>query len=116
MRASARARARPGKRLRPLARRRAARARARTSAASPPGARPALRPAARRSVPTLEAYLAPVLQQMDPSEGIEAAFKKCNDKAYAWKALRLMHRTDLQLDDKYVRGGLEAVAAAVAGI
>lgn len=64
-------------------------------------------------VPTLEDFLAPVVEQMDPEAGIEEAFKIKNDKIYAWKALRLMRRTDLQLDDRYLKGGLEEVARAL---
>ncbi|KAJ1638888.1 THO complex, subunit THOC1 [Pavlovales sp. CCMP2436] len=68
------------------------------------------------TVPSLESYLRPVAQQADPAEGIEDMYKLANEKPYVWKTLRLMHKTDLALDDKFSKGGLEAVAAAVLGI
>mmetsp|Transcript_1502 Transcript_1502/g.4918 ORF Transcript_1502/g.4918 Transcript_1502/m.4918 type:complete len:167 (-) Transcript_1502:1854-2354(-) len=69
----------------------------------------------RQTVPPLEVFLRPVLEQMDPAEGIEDEYKLKNDKAFVWKALRLMHKTDLGLDDKYQKDGIEAVALAVSG-
>ncbi len=82
--------------------------------------------AAKQSVPGLVEYLQPVLEQMDPAEGIEEEYdgtrlgrggshphahrpiwltsrsslrryKMCNDKAYTWKALRLMAKKDVAL-------------------
>lgn len=83
--------------------------------------------AAKQSVPGLVEYLQPVLEQMDPAEGIEeeydldasrtgrlastrtapyssppallplCRYKMCNDKAYTWKALRLMAKKDVAL-------------------
>ena len=60
-------------------------------------------------VPSLEGYLAPVAEQMDPEAGIEEEYKVKNDKAFQWKALRLMAKKDVGLLSKVSmpNGGLE---------
>ena len=47
---------------------------------------------------------------MDPEAGIEEEYKVKNDKAYQWKALRLMAKKDVSLLSKVSApsGGLEA--------
>jgi len=52
------------------------------------------------AIPSLEAYLQPVHEQMDPEAGIEEEYKVKNDKAYQWKALRLMAKKDVSLLSK----------------
>ena len=61
-------------------------------------------------VPGLSDYLAPVAEQMDPEAGIEEEYKVKNDKAFQWKALRLMAKKDVALLSKVSapNGGLEA--------
>ena len=62
--------------------------------------------------PSLEAYLQPMHEQMDPEAGIEEEYKMKNDKAYCWKALRLMAKKDVALLSKVADpkqgGSLEA--------
>lgn len=53
--------------------------------------------AAKSGVPTLVDFLQPVVEQMDPAAGIEEEYKLKNDKAYCWKALRLMAKKDVSL-------------------
>ena len=68
-------------------------------------------------MPSLEAYLKPVHEQMDPEAGIEEEYKLKNDKAFQWKALRLMARKDVSLLSKVSapNGSIEDAAAAVFG-
>jgi len=51
-------------------------------------------------IPSLEAYLKPVAEQMDPEAGSEEEYKLKNDKASCWKALRLMAKKDVGLLSK----------------
>lgn len=51
----------------------------------------------RQTTPSLVEYVKPVLEQMDPEAGIEEEYKLKNDKAYTWKALRLMAKKDISL-------------------
>ena len=51
-------------------------------------------------VPQLSDYLKPVAEQMDPDAGIEEEYKVKNDKAFQWKALRLMAKQDVSLLSK----------------
>ena len=41
-----------------------------------------------------------VMEQLDPEAGIEEEYKLTNDKAYCWKALRLMAKKDVSLLSK----------------
>jgi hypothetical protein len=54
---------------------------------------------------------------MDPEAGIEEEYKLKNDKAFQWKALRLMARKDVSLLSKVSapNGSIEDAAAAVFG-
>ena len=44
--------------------------------------------------------LCQVMEQLDPAAGIEEEYKLKNDKAYCWKALRLMAKKDVSLLSK----------------
>ena len=61
-------------------------------------------------VPALADYLKPVQEQMDPEAGIEEEYKVKNDKAWSWKALRLMSKQDVGLLSKVSapNGGMES--------
>ena len=63
-------------------------------------------------VPGLEDYLKPVYEQADPEAGIEAEYKQCNDKAFCWKAFRLIAKNNVGLLSKVSGqgGSLEAAA------
>mmetsp|Transcript_38925 Transcript_38925/g.69706 ORF Transcript_38925/g.69706 Transcript_38925/m.69706 type:complete len:558 (-) Transcript_38925:145-1818(-) len=51
----------------------------------------------RGDLPTCREFLEVVLDQMEPEEGIEDAYKQKEDKVYLWKALRLLARQNLQV-------------------
>ncbi|GHP09271.1 hypothetical protein PPROV_000800800 [Pycnococcus provasolii] len=44
------------------------------------------------TVPAIETWLEPVIDDMDPESGIEEEFKHKHDKTYVWKSLRLIAR------------------------
>ena len=46
-------------------------------------------------VPSVRDYLNPVIDQADPEDMIEEAYKVKNDKVYSWKALRLVARSNI---------------------
>lgn len=46
-------------------------------------------------VPTVDQFLAPLKEQLRPEEDIEKEYRLSNDPSYAWKALRLITRTEL---------------------
>ena len=52
------------------------------------------------------------MEQLDPEAGIEEEYKLTNDKAYCWKALRLMAKKDVSLLSK-VSGPGGSLEAAV---
>jgi len=64
----------------------------------------------KQATPALADYLKPVQEQMDPEAGIEDEYKLKNDKAYCWKALRLMAKKDVSLLAKVSQpnGSIEA--------
>jgi len=68
---------------------------------------------AKQSTPALAEYLKPVQEQMDPEAGIEEEYKLKNDKAFTWKALRLMGKKDVSLLGKVSQpnGSLEAAVS-----
>eukprot|EP01025_Chloroclados_australasicus_P044923 TRINITY_DN4894_c0_g1_i2.p1 TRINITY_DN4894_c0_g1~~TRINITY_DN4894_c0_g1_i2.p1 ORF type:complete len:627 (-),score=82.35 TRINITY_DN4894_c0_g1_i2:206-2086(-) len=45
---------------------------------------------------SLEEFLEPVIQEMDPEQGIEEQYKTRNDKLYKWRAMRLLSKYSLQ--------------------
>mmetsp|Transcript_39788 Transcript_39788/g.101744 ORF Transcript_39788/g.101744 Transcript_39788/m.101744 type:complete len:559 (-) Transcript_39788:132-1808(-) len=51
----------------------------------------------RGNLPTCQEFLDIVLDQMNPEEDIEDAYKQKQDKVYLWKALRLLARQNLQV-------------------
>jgi THO complex subunit 1 len=64
----------------------------------------------QEAMPALAEYLRQVHEQMDPEAGIEEEYKLVNDKAFTWKALRLMAKKDVALLSKVSapQGSLEA--------
>ncbi|CAL8470063.1 g9605 [Coccomyxa elongata] len=54
----------------------------------------------RRKAPSLKEFLAPVIMEMDPDEGIEEQYKTKKDAVYTWKALRQMSRASLPVFSK----------------
>ena len=52
------------------------------------------------AMPALEDFLKEVHEQADPEAGIEEEYKVKNDKAFCWKALRLMAKKDVSLLSK----------------
>ena len=63
-------------------------------------------------MPALQEYLQPVYEQADPEAGIEEEYKMKNDKAFCWKAFRLIAKNDVGLLSKVSApgGSLEAAA------
>ena len=61
-------------------------------------------------MPTLDEYLKPVYEQADPEAGIEEEYKMKNDKAFCWKAFRLIAKKNVGLLSKVSAqgGSLEA--------
>ena len=51
-------------------------------------------------MPVLTEYLQPVYEQADPEAGIEEEYKMKNDKAFCWKAFRLIAKNDVGLLSK----------------
>ncbi len=76
-----------------------------------------LRAEDRGVVPTVEAFLEPVLSEMDPEEGIEDFYKTQRDQVYQWKALRQIAASDWRAFAAVVASpgasDLEAGAAAM---
>ena len=64
----------------------------------------------QEAMPQLGEYLRGVHEQLDPEAGIEEEYKLVNDKAFTWKALRLMAKRDVVLLSKVSQpqGSLEA--------
>jgi len=64
----------------------------------------------KQTVPTLTDYLRPLLEQMDPEAGVEEEYLLKHDKAFMWKAYRLMAKKDVSLLNKVSQasGGFEA--------
>jgi len=63
----------------------------------------------RMHTPTLQQYLKPLEEQMDPEAGIEEEYKLKNNKVYTWKALRLIVRHKLNYFSKIASGNLEDI-------
>lgn len=63
-------------------------------------------------MPGLQDYLKQVYEQADPEAGIEEEYKVKNDKAFCWKAFRLMSKKDVGLLSHVNKqgGSLEAAA------
>ena len=61
-------------------------------------------------MPGLDDYLKPVYEQADPEAGIEEEYKVKNDKAFCWKAFRLIAKKNVGLLSKVSAqgGSLEA--------
>jgi len=61
-------------------------------------------------MPSLQDYLKPVYEQADPEAGIEEEYKVKNDKAFCWKAFRLISKKNVGLLSKVSAqgGSLEA--------
>lgn len=57
------------------------------------------------SQPKLEEYLKTIYEQADPAEGIEEQYKVVNDKAFTWRALRLIKAHDVTLLSKVAAPG-----------
>ena len=51
----------------------------------------------RKALPSLEEYLEPYVEALDPESGIEAEYHPGNDPLYAWRAMRLYARHQLPL-------------------
>ena len=51
-------------------------------------------------MPGLQDYLQPVYEQADPEAGIEEEYKVKNDKAFCWKAFRLIAKKNVGLLSK----------------
>ena len=51
----------------------------------------------KKALPTLEEYLEPYVEALDPESGIEAEYHPGNDPLYAWRAMRLYARHQLPL-------------------
>lgn len=64
----------------------------------------------QEALPALSDFLRQVHEQMDPAAGIEEEYKLKNDKAFQWKALRLMAKKDVALLSKVSapQGSLES--------
>ena len=45
-----------------------------------------------KTLPTLESFLSPYVEALDPENGIEGEYHPRNDKVYCWRALRLLAR------------------------
>lgn len=69
----------------------------------------------KTAAPSLAEFMAPLMEQLDPDAGIEEEYKLKNDKAYCWKALRLMAKKDVSLLSKVSApgGSIEAAARAM---
>ena len=67
----------------------------------------------QEATPALADYLKDVHEQLDPEAGIEEEYKLVNDKAFTWKALRLMAKKDVGLLSKVSapQGSLEAAVS-----
>lgn len=50
-----------------------------------------------QSLPTLESFLNPYVEALDPDNGIEGEYHPRNDKVYCWRALRLLARDQKHL-------------------
>ena len=63
-------------------------------------------------MPSLVDYLRPVYEQANPDEGIEEQYKVKNDKAFCWKAFRLISKHNVGLLSKVSQqgGSLETAA------
>lgn len=68
----------------------------------------------RRHLPTLREFLNPVIEDMDPENDIEDAYRRKHDKAYQWKALRMISRESLPIFAKTaIDSDLEVAARAL---
>uniref|UniRef100_A0A7S3WPI0 THO complex subunit 1 n=1 Tax=Emiliania huxleyi TaxID=2903 RepID=A0A7S3WPI0_EMIHU len=65
----------------------------------------------KQAVPSLSAYLQPLVEQLDPEAGIEKEYLLTNDKVWMWKALRLMSKKDVSLLGKISAQGGSMEAA-----
>mmetsp|Transcript_18930 Transcript_18930/g.57187 ORF Transcript_18930/g.57187 Transcript_18930/m.57187 type:complete len:395 (+) Transcript_18930:599-1783(+) len=67
----------------------------------------------KQAVPSLGDYLQPLIEQLDPTAGIEEEYKLTNDKVWMWKALRLISSRDVSLLGKISApgGSMEAAVA-----
>ena len=65
--------------------------------------------------PTLEAWLEPVVDDMDPESGIEDEFKHKHNRTYVWKTLRLVSRQDLALATEATTSDIEAITPRLLG-
>ena len=57
-----------------------------------------------QSLPTVESFLNPYVEALDPENGIEGEYHPRNDKVYCWRALRLMAR-DQKFEGQLCRFG-----------
>ena len=66
----------------------------------------------KEHVPDLSEYLKTVYEQADPEAGIEEEYKVKNDKAFCWKAFRLIAKKNVGLLSEVSKqgGSLEAAA------
>ena len=66
--------------------------------------------------PTLEEFFAPCLEEMDPEAQIEPEYRRVNDKAFEWRAMRLLATNHMHLFAKIATDGLESVIPEILGV
>jgi len=66
--------------------------------------------------PTLEELFAPCLEEMDPEAQIEPQYRRVNDKAFEWRAMRMLATNHMHLFAKIATDGLESVIPEILGV
>ena len=65
---------------------------------------------------SVEEFFKPCLEEMDPSQQVEAEYRRVNDPTFRWKAMRMLSKNHLHLFPKIAAEGLESVVPDILGV